>query len=232
MRVALIGQDDQRATATGELVAVTVKASAHRLFVRLALIGEVQRTRRLDGRYRVLVDELRHAFPLEQHAEQVEPGDLALQHHAVDQEHRDRIFGFAHRVQENFLQQRLLALRFSHGFDNPGQVHRAGRHDRGDGVLVDQLRLAVAAEQHGEIVEPGNDTLEFDALHQEHGDRGLGAAQRIQEEVLQRALLFGHELSLFPLLAGRSPAIAPFPGVGIAAHDRQRPRIYERRPVP
>ncbi len=85
-----------------------------------------------------------------------------------------------------------------------GQIDRARGHDRRDRMLVDQLRLAVAAQQHREIVEPGDDPLQLDALDQEHRDRDLGSAQRIQEQVLKRSLLVGHSDGLL-LLAGSAP---------------------------
>ena len=46
---------------------------------------------------------------------------------------------------------RLLA-----GFE---ELDRLRRHDRRDRVLVDELRMRVAPQQHAEIVEPGNDAL-------------------------------------------------------------------------
>ena len=53
------------------------------------------------------------------------------------------------------------------------ELNRPGGHHRGDRVLVDELRMRVAPQQHGEIVEPRDDALQFDAVHQEDGDRGL-----------------------------------------------------------
>ena len=40
-------------------------------------------------------------------------------------------------------------------------------------MLVDQLAMRIASQQDGEVVEPRYDALEFDTVHQEHGDRGL-----------------------------------------------------------
>src|SRR5271166_1132882 len=39
--------------------------------------------------------------------------------------------------------------------------NRAGWHDGGDRVLIDQLRVSIAAQQDAEIIEPGNETLQF-----------------------------------------------------------------------
>jgi hypothetical protein len=36
---------------------------------------------------------------------------------------------------------------------------RGRRHDGGDRVLVDELRMAVAPQEHAEIVEPGHKAL-------------------------------------------------------------------------
>src|SRR3546814_10925847 len=59
-----------------------------------------------------LVNELRQALALEEHAEQVERRDLALEHDAVHQEHGHRFARTADGAQEHLLQQgRLLLLR-------------------------------------------------------------------------------------------------------------------------
>src|SRR3546814_144139 len=137
--------------------------------------------RRLDRRDGVLVDELRQPIALEQHAEQVERRDMALEHHAIDEEHRHAFVGLAHRVEEDLLEQRRLLAAFPHRFDDFGDIDLPRRHDRRDGVLVDQLRLAVAAQQHREIVEPGDDSLKLDALHEEHRHRRLRLAKRVEE---------------------------------------------------
>jgi hypothetical protein len=47
------------------------------------------------------------------------------------------------------------------------------RHDRRDGVLVDQLRVAIPPQQHAEIIEPSHDALQFDAVDQKNGQRTL-----------------------------------------------------------
>src|SRR6185503_675503 len=73
-------------------------------------LGKIDRIFRLHGRDGVLVDELAEPVALEQHAEQVEGRDLALEHDAVDQEHRHRLVGLAHRGQEHLLEQSRLLL--------------------------------------------------------------------------------------------------------------------------
>src|SRR5271170_1913188 len=69
---------------------------------------------------------------------------------------------------------RLFVDRLEHG-------DRACRHDRGDCVLVDQLRVPVAPKQHTEIVKPGNEPLQFYSVDQKDRDRRLGLSHVIQE---------------------------------------------------
>ena len=51
------------------------------------------------------------------------------------------------------------------------QLDRAHRHHGRDRVLVDQLGLAVPAQQHAEIVEPSDVALKLYAVDQKDGDR-------------------------------------------------------------
>src|SRR3546814_10612031 len=48
------------------------------------------------------------------------------------------------------------------------KLDRARRHHRRDGMLVDQLHVTVPAQQHREVVEPADDALQLDAVHQKH----------------------------------------------------------------
>ena len=59
------------------------------------------------------------------------------------------------------------------------------RHDGRNGVLVDELRVSVAPQQHAEIIEPGHHALQLDAVHQEDGERDLVLADVIEKRVLQ-----------------------------------------------
>src|ERR1700677_4037450 len=59
------------------------------------------------------------------------------------------------------------------------------RHDRRDSVLVNELRMPVAAQEHAEIIEPGHHALQFDAVDQEDGQRNFALADVIEECVLQ-----------------------------------------------
>src|SRR3546814_2640830 len=71
------------------------------------------------------------------------------------------------------------------------------RHHRRDRVLVDELRLAVAAQQQREIVEPGDDSLELDPLDEEHRHRGLVATQSVEKKILKILAFIGHIGLLF-----------------------------------
>ena len=70
------------------------------------------------------------------------------------------------------------------------QLNGLGRHYGGDGVLVDQLRLAIAAQEHAEIIEPADHALQLDAVDEEDGQGGLGLADAVEEGVLQVLLFF------------------------------------------
>jgi hypothetical protein len=58
-------------------------------------------------------------------------------------------------------------------------------HDRRDGVLVDELGMPVASQQKAEIVEPGDDSLELDAIDEEDRERDLILPDEIQKRILQ-----------------------------------------------
>ncbi len=86
------------------------------------------------------------------------------------------------------------------------KLDRPHRHHGRDRVLVDELGLAVAAQQHAEIVEPGDIALKLDAIDQEDRDRGFALADGIEKRVLKILLFFTHgQFShwLCPLPGGR-----------------------------
>jgi hypothetical protein len=58
------------------------------------------------------------------------------------------------------------------------------RHDRRDGMLVDELRMTVASQQHAEIIEPRDHTLQLHPIHQEDGEGSLVLADMVEEGVL------------------------------------------------
>src|SRR5262249_55121388 len=83
------------------------------------------------------------------------------------------------------------------------QLDRMTRHNRRYGVLVDELRVAVPTQQHAKIIEPGNDSLQLDAVHQEDRKRRLALADVIEEGVLQILCAIGCHCR-DPLLARES----------------------------
>src|ERR1041384_6011615 len=58
-------------------------------------------------------------------------------------------------------------------------------HNRRYGVLVDELRVPVPPQQHAEIIEPGDDALQFHAVHQKDGERNFAFADVIEKSVLE-----------------------------------------------
>ena len=64
-------------------------------------------------------------------------------------------------------------------------------------MLVDKLRHAISAQQHTEIVKPGDDSLQFDAVHQKHGNWNFLLPHMVEESILEVLLFFlGHCSSL------------------------------------
>ena len=66
-------------------------------------------------------------------------------------------------------------------------------------MLVNELRVPVAAEQDAEVVEPSHDTLKLDAIDEKDRQRDLVLAAMVQERVLEvlSALARQFFLSLF-----------------------------------
>ena len=64
------------------------------------------------------------------------------------------------------------------------QLDRVTGHDGRYRVLVDELRVAIATQEHAEIIEPGHHALQLDAVHQENREWDLGLADVIEECVL------------------------------------------------
>ena len=79
------------------------------------------------------------------------------------------------------------------------QLHRSPWHDRRNCVLVHELRVAVAPQQHTEIIEPCDDALQLDAVDQEHRHRCLVLSNVVEECVLEvlRALCHVFSIGLF-----------------------------------
>src|SRR5205823_3392379 len=144
---------------------------------------EVERMRRLKSRERMLVDELDLPAALEHETELVEPSDIALEHHAVDEE-QGHAFRVARRCrQEQVLKRGLRAIRWRFSRNEVGR--RLRRHDRRNRVLIDELRSTFAAKEQRESVEPGDHPLKLDPFDEEDRDRQLRASDAVQEVILQ-----------------------------------------------
>src|ERR1700730_16102930 len=65
------------------------------------------------------------------------------------------------------------------------KLHGSGRHDGGDRMFVDELRMRVAAQEHAKIVEPTHDPLQFDAVHEKDSQGNLMLADMIEKSILQ-----------------------------------------------
>ena len=85
------------------------------------------------------------------------------------------------------------------GFLAIKHLNRLARHDGGDGMLVDKLRMPVAAKQHAEIVERGNHARQFDAVYEEDCEWILGLSNRVQEQILKILRAFRHFFYLSPI---------------------------------
>lgn len=72
------------------------------------VLVQIDGTLRHNGRDRMLVDELGLIVTAQQNAKTVEPGDDALQLHAIHQEYRDRHLLLADFVEENVLERSSL----------------------------------------------------------------------------------------------------------------------------
>ncbi len=64
------------------------------------------------------------------------------------------------------------------------QLYLHRRHHRRDRMLVDQLRMPVASQQHRELIEPGDDSLQLNAIDEEDRDWRLVLPDVIQEDIL------------------------------------------------
>src|SRR5215475_1222379 len=64
------------------------------------------------------------------------------------------------------------------------QLDRMTRHDRRDCVLVDELRMPVATQQHAEIIKPCHNALQLDSVNKEDRERSLALSNMVQEGVL------------------------------------------------
>lgn len=64
------------------------------------------------------------------------------------------------------------------------ELYRSTRHDRRNGMLVDQLDVTIAAQQNTEVIKPTDDALKLYAVYEEHRDWKLVFADMIEKDVL------------------------------------------------
>ena len=64
------------------------------------------------------------------------------------------------------------------------QLDRMTRHDRGDRVLVDELRMTVSSQQHAKIIEPRDHALQFHSIDQKNGEWNFCFTNVVEEGVL------------------------------------------------
>lgn len=75
------------------------------------------------------------------------------------------------------------------------QVHGMGGRRGGDGVLVDDLLMTIAIEEHAERIKTGNYSSQLDAVAQEDRDRRSLTLQVLEERVLEAMnVVVGHLL--------------------------------------
>ena len=79
--------------------------------------------------------------------------------------------------------------------------YRLGRHDGRYRMFVYKLRMAVAPQQHAEVVEPGNHALKFYPVYQEDGDGNFAFSDGIQKSVLKILFIIGQ--GIFPVFQHR-----------------------------
>src|SRR6202035_3581375 len=59
------------------------------------------------------------------------------------------------------------------------------RHNGRDRVLIDELGMPIPSQQHAEIVEPGDNSLQFHTVHEKYREWYFGLANVIEKRVLQ-----------------------------------------------
>jgi hypothetical protein len=85
------------------------------------------------------------------------------------------------------------------------ELDRSARHDRGNGVFIDKLRVAVPAKKDTEIIEPSYDPLKLDAVHEKDGQRRLIFSDMVEKSVLEAwCSIGGHVFSVFVVCRGLS----------------------------
>lgn len=72
------------------------------------------------------------------------------------------------------------------------KADRLRRHDGGNRMLVDKLRLTVAAQQNAEIVKPCDNTLQLNAVDQEDRHRYFRLTHMVKKCVLKVLFIVSH----------------------------------------
>src|SRR3990170_7611817 len=65
------------------------------------------------------------------------------------------------------------------------QLNRLSGHDGGNCVFVNQLGMTIPAQENAEIVEPGDDALQFHAIHEEYRHGYFLLPDIVEERVLK-----------------------------------------------
>ncbi len=71
------------------------------------------------------------------------------------------------------------------------QLYGLGWHDRRNSMLVDQLRMPVAAQENGKIVKPRNNSLQFDSVYEKDRNGRFVFPDVIKKHVLNVLISFG-----------------------------------------
>jgi hypothetical protein len=86
-------------------------------------------------------------------------------------------------------------------FGRVEHLNRMSRHYCGYGVLVDKLRVAIAPQKHTKIIEPADNPLKLDAVHQENGEGNFIFTDEIEKSILQvRSAFDRHDWSCSVIL--------------------------------
>src|SRR3954453_20921269 len=88
------------------------------------------------------------------------------------------------RCYRNFKSAALVLIHARRLLGAFEQLDRVPRHDSGDRMLIDKLRMPVPPQQHAEVIEPGHHALQLHSIHQKNGERNFALSDMIEECVL------------------------------------------------
>jgi hypothetical protein len=91
----------------------------------------------------------------------------------------------------------MISVLSGRGFVVLEHRHRLAGHDGRDGVLIDQLGMAVTTQENTEIVKGCHDTGELHAVDQEDRQRNLLLSYGVEEKILQILRTFRHGAASF-----------------------------------